>query len=410
VKVLLISHTCQSRTEGQPRAYELAALPGIDLQVLVPNRWRRYGTWRTAETPESARFGFKVGRVSLPWAGRAQGYLHFYLELGTLLKTFRPDIIDLWEEPWSLISAQTCALRNWLLPGARIVSETEQNISRKLPPPFEQFRGYTLANANFVVGRSAGALDVVRDKGYRGPAAVIGNGVDTNLFRPFSAAAREAERKKQGLTGFVVGYVGRLVKEKGLMDLLDAMTLCPPDVSLLFVGSGPFLASLQHKAAESFPDSRLAAPADYAPSADLVAAGSRVRFLAGRSLEELPAVMNALDALVLPSHTGPTWKEQFGRVIIEAHACGLPVIGSDSGAIPEVVGDGGLIAAERSPAAIARAIGRLASLPDRGRSLGDRGREQVARHYRWQQIAARLNDIYQEVVQPGGALVQFRPV
>ncbi len=66
--------------------------------------------------------------------------------------------------------------------------------------------------------------------------------------------------------------------------------------------------------------------------------------------------MNAIDVFVLPSRTTPRWKEQFGRVIIEAQACGTPVIGSDSGAIPEVVGKGGWIVPERDPPGLANAL------------------------------------------------------
>jgi len=122
----------------------------------------------------------------------------------------------------------------------------------------------------------------------------------------------------------------------------------------------------------------------------------RVRFMPGRALEELPPVMNALDAFVLPSWTVPTWKEQFGRVIIEAHACETPVIGSDSGAIPGVVGEGGLIFPERNPQRLAAAIMELWENPGRGRGMGAAGRAQVEANYTWGQVAGRMRDIYVE--------------
>jgi glycosyltransferase involved in cell wall biosynthesis len=83
--------------------------------------------------------------------------------------------------------------------------------------------------------------------------------------------------------------------------------------------------------------------------------------------------MNALDVLVLMSRTARTWKEQFGRVIMEAQACGVPVIGSDSGSIPGVVADGGWIVPEGQSAPLAELLGRLMASPeevDRARVAG----------------------------------------
>jgi glycosyltransferase involved in cell wall biosynthesis len=184
MRVLLVSHTCQSPTEGQPRAERLGRIPDLELRVLSPDRWLHYGKLRQPHVPQDASFGYEVGQVMWPWVGPAQYYLHWYPRLATLLKEFRPDIIDLWEEPWGLVSAHACLLRNRLLPQTRIVSETEQNINKSLPLPFERMRSYTLRNANFAVGRNSEAIEVLRSKGYNGPAEVVPNAVDAELFRP----------------------------------------------------------------------------------------------------------------------------------------------------------------------------------------------------------------------------------
>src|SRR5579863_9229513 len=102
MKVLLVSHTCQSRTEGQARAEHLGRIAGVELCVLAPDRWKHYGRWRTFESPVSDRFEMRVEKVRLPWAGPAQFYLHWYPRLRQVLLDFKPDIIDLWEEPWGL--------------------------------------------------------------------------------------------------------------------------------------------------------------------------------------------------------------------------------------------------------------------------------------------------------------------
>ena len=375
MRVLLISHTCQSQTEGQPKALELAARLDGELAVLVPERWKHYGKWRGAEIRADANYRYLVEKAAWPWSGPGQFYLHWYPRLASLLKKFQPDVIDIWEEPWSLVSAQVCWLRNLILPQARIIFETEQNLHRAYPPPFGNFRSYTLRHADFSVCRSAEALQVIRSQGYQGEAEVVPNAVDHRLFHPQD---REDCKTALGLHGFVIGYVGRLVERKGLMDLVNALPWSPPHVTLLFAGAGDYATPLHQRIHE-------------------LGLASRVRFLPERPLETLPLLMNAIDALALPSWTVPSWKEQFGRVIIEAHACSTPVIGSCSGAIPDVIGEGGIVFPERNPAAIAAAITELCENPARCRTLGESGRRQVLEKYTWGAVAEQMHGIYRAV-------------
>ena len=377
MRVLLISHTSQSDTEGQPKSHCLAALPGIELCTLVPDRWKHYGHWRSPTVPQQLRFRFEVGKVALPWVGPAQNYFHWYPHLRQLLLDFKPDVIDLWEEPWGLVSAHACRLRNQLMPQVKIISETEQNINKKLPPPFEWLRKYTLRNADFAVARSGEAMNVLREKGYHGPARVVPNGVDADLFHTMDRA--QCRAALQLGTGFVVAYLGRLVEEKGLLDLVDAVAKCPADVTLLLVGSGPLESAIRSRAAEKNMSDRL-------------------RILPAKPLAELPQVMNAIDAMVLPSRTTARWKEQFGRVLIEAGVCGTAVIGSDSGAIPDVVGDGGLVFPEGNIDSLVGAIMQLRQNPDLKNRLGQNGRQNALGKCTWQQVAKQMFEIYAEVV------------
>jgi len=155
-------------------------------------------------------------------------------------------------------------------------------------------------------------------------------------------------------------------------------------VRMVFAGSGDFQPRLEARARE-------------------MGKTGQVQFLPARPLEELAEVMNAFDALVLPSWTVPTWKEQFGRVIIEAHACETPVIGSDSGAIPEVVGDGGLIYPERDPRALARAIMELKEDEERRRKLGALGRRQAEENFTWEKVALQMREVYRALSAPRSA-------
>ncbi len=362
---------------GQPKARNVARWPGVELRVLVPARWRNDdGSWKEADQPIDDSFQFQVGRVRWPYVGPFKRYLHHYPDLRRTLAEFQPDVIDIWEEPWGMVSAQVCRLRQKMLPWAKIISETEQNINKKLPPPFGKFREYTLSRADFVVARSSEALDVIRQNGYSGAAQVVPNAVDAELFKPMN---RNDCRAKAGVSGFVVGYVGRMVEEKGLDELIDALPLCPPQVNVLMVGFGDYRAALEAKVRA-------------------MALESRVKFLPARPLDQLPELFNALDVMALPSRTTKSWKEQFGRVIIEAHACAIPVIGATSGAIPEVIGFGGLTFPERDPKAIARIICELAGNPAKCAEMGENGRRQVMDRYTWQSVAERMFDIYRRLV------------
>jgi glycosyltransferase involved in cell wall biosynthesis len=394
VKVLLLSHTCQSRNEGQPKAVELARL-GIEILVVVPRRWNEYGRWRGPDSPcaqslqnhgddessgsdgHSGRFRLVPLSVKLPWCGPIQSYAHFYPGLGRIIGAFEPDVIDVWEEPWSLVSLQTALLRERLCPRTPLVSETEQNIEKTLPPPFEFFRSQVLKRADLVVGRSLEATEIVRRKGFQGPTRVVPNAVDAHRFHPLSAAEKAKTRAALGWQpeDHVCGYIGRLVEEKGLADLVEALAGCSARTRLVMVGNGPFEAALRAQIAA-------------------LKLESRVELLPARRQDQLAPLMAALDVLVLPSRTTPRWKEQFGRVIIEAQACGVPVVGSSSGAIPDVVGDAGLIFPEGDASELAAHLDFLASHPEAARQMGERGREIVEEKYTWRRVAQAMAEIY----------------
>jgi glycosyltransferase involved in cell wall biosynthesis len=393
MRVLLISHSCATRTEGQPKAELLGRMSGVDLRVVIPHRWNHYGRDdRPGELPpDGASFECDMKKVWFRWFKPVGWHLHWYPDLGTTIREFRPDVIDLWEEPWGVVSAHTVWLRNRHCPHARIVTETEQNIYKDLPFPFERFRSYTLRNADYAVARNEEAASVLRRKGFTRPVEVVPNAVDADLFHPLADDQRELARRELGFEGFVAGYIGRLVPEKGLTDMIDALSHCPPSVKVMFLGSGPMREELERRAEEA-------------------GVSKRVMFLAARPLQELPKVMSAMDALVLPSRTTPQWKEQFGRVIIEAHACRTPVVGSDSGAIPSVVGQGGAIFPEASFRELAATLTRLNADPAEARRLGAVGREQVERLYTWGRVAERMASIYSKVAGNGPVAVDTRIV
>ncbi|MEY5024958.1 MAG: hypothetical protein RLZZ244_486 [Verrucomicrobiota bacterium] len=413
LRILLVGHQFQVRTEGQAKACALARHPDLLLEVVTPRVYREAETrWRRPTPPVQNGYGFHVQRVRLPWAGPAKWYLQWYPDFARTLCEYRPDLIDVWEEPWNLLSAEICWLRDRLLPECKIVLETEQNIARTLPPPFEWIRTYCLRRADFLIGRSSEAVQVARSKGYQGPARVVGNGVDPELFFPRGPQERRRCREALGISGFAVGFAGRLVEEKGLEELLEALeqlwgrggehldgkpgapSLPPPPFppfspnpplppyTLWLCGEGPLAASIAERIARGGPRG---------PRSGGVPPGGVLDSIAR---ERLPEFYNALDVLVLPSRTTARWKEQFGRVVAEAQACGIPVIGSDSGAIPEVLDDSGLVFPEGNARTLADAIDRLRRDSSLRETLAQKGRKQTLERYAWDAIAHQMREVY----------------
>src|SRR5262249_12596471 len=155
------------------------------------------------------------------------------------LDRLAPDVVHVDEEPYNL--AAGLALRLAARRGVPRLFFTWQNLPRRYPPPFGWWERYALRAAQHALAGSAGAASVVRRKGYRGALSVIPQfGVDPDVFFPRPAAARE---------GIVIGYAGRLVAEKGLSVLLDALARAPAAARLEIAGSGPLRASLERQAA-----------------------------------------------------------------------------------------------------------------------------------------------------------------
>src|SRR5262249_51530817 len=135
------------------------------------------------------------------------------------------------------------------------------------------------------------------------------------------------------------------VEEKGILVLLEALLGVRGDWRLHVVGSGP-LAPLARQ------------------RADELGLSNRITWEGGVASRQMPERLRSFTMLVQPSLTRRHWKEQFGRAVMEAMACGIPVIASDSAEIPNVVGPAGLIVPEGDPIALGNAIGQLLSEAD----------------------------------------------
>jgi|SRR5579859_303581 len=360
----------------QRKLEEMAACPDIQLTVAVPATWRDERGVMRLERAHVRGYDLVVE----PLAFNGSFHLHFYPQLGRRMASVRPDLVHIDEEPYNL--ATWHAMRLARGHGARTVFFSWQNLARRYPWPFSRFERDVLRAANGAIAGNQEAVAVWRAKGYRGPMPVIPQfGVDPDEFRPVPRPAAVAG----GTPTFVVGYAGRLVPEKGIDVLLCALAQLPVEVRAHIVGAGPERARLVQLAGEL----GLAGRVDWTPLAPST---------------RMPAIIASFDCLVLASRTRPHWKEQFGRVLIEAMACGVPVVGSTSGELPNVIGEAGCLFAEGDAGALAEQLRRLWQQPARRAELAAKGRERVLGHYTQSQVATSTLALYRSLAPASNGL------
>jgi glycosyltransferase involved in cell wall biosynthesis len=117
----------------------------------------------------------------------------------------------------------------------------------------------------------------------------------------------------------------------------------------------------------------------------------------------MPQWLRSCDVVVLPSISRPNWIEQFGRILVEAMACGLPVVGSTCGEIPGVIGDAGLVFQEGDSAALAASLRDLAANPSLRADLAARGRRRVLERFTHEHIAAATVGVYRSMLTARGS-------
>jgi glycosyltransferase involved in cell wall biosynthesis len=178
-----------------------------------------------------------------------------------------------------------------------------------------------------------------------------------------------------------IGYLGRLVESKGVRLLVETMTSLPADCHLLIAGKGPLKEAIEERARE-------------------IGVGDRTHVLPPVSYEQVPALLRSMHILVLPSLTSRFWIEQFGRVLIEAMACGVPVVASQTGEIPVVLGRGGVLVPSGDQQALRDALHILVCDPAHCRELGAAGRSRVLEEYDAHVVAARFLDVVRAVLGP----------
>ncbi|MCK8610148.1 glycosyltransferase [Agromyces sp. C10] len=288
------------------------------------------------------------------------------------------DVIDVHEEPFSLATAELLLIRALRRNRAPVVLYTAQNLAKRYPVPFRWLERLALRTASGISACNADAARIVETKGFAGRARVIPLGVDLGRYhadpQPDAGPGPDADPARSADRRVVVGFAGRLVPEKGVGVLLEALSH-DDRLSARVAGDGPAAAGLRTAAARG-------------------GLGDRIEFVGPLAPEELPAFYRSVDVIAVPSIPTRSWTEQFGRVAIEAMASGIPVVASDAGALPDVVGGAGIVVPVGDPQALASALVEAGG--PRARELRDLGLARAA-SCSWAAIGEAYRDLYRSV-------------
>jgi glycosyltransferase involved in cell wall biosynthesis len=180
-----------------------------------------------------------------------------------------------------------------------------------------------------------------------------------------------------GRTGLAIGFIGRLVPERGCEMLLRACAELLGAWSLIVIGTGP-----EQEALELVAERR--------------GLSSRISWVGGLPLAALDGLWSELDCLVVPSHDTPTWVERSSPVLLEAMARGIAPVVTNAGALPELVGDAGIVVPDVE--AMALALQELLADPERARELGQRARQRILEEFSDSAVAERTLGFWREVL------------
>lgn len=388
MRILVASHTYIVDLNCEKLRALAQVEPGIEVMAVVPKRWRPGGVQnKIIETQPKTEGNFRVVPVS-NLSENNQALLTFGLDLVGLLKDFKPDVIQVEQGSKSLGYAQFITLNRLLGLKAKNVFFTWWNLPYELKFPLSLLEAYNLKNTHGIIAGNQDGADILRQRGYNGPIRVLPQlGVDEDLFapRPQPELAAELGIAPQD---FVVGFVGRFVEEKGILTLLQALGgLLSRPWKFLLLGRGPLENTLLEQANQL---------------------GMADRLIRVESVphDQVSRYINLMNTLVLPSETtyqfktltAVGWKEQFGHVLIEAMAAKVPVIGSDSGEIPFVIGEAGLVFPEKNVAALQGCLAALMDSTDLQDKLGQQGYERAMQLYTNRAIARQQLNFFQELV------------
>lgn len=378
MNVIIISHTYIIKTNRKKWLTLARLYPEINLKVIFPQKWR--GTLSSyndnldlnENLPNCTFHPLKVF-----FGDNEVKYFYKPNDLIKIFKSFKPALVHVEQGDNSLSYLESIILSKLFNKKARFCFFTwvnwHHNFSLKYKIFWKLIEKINLKSSSGAFVGNVGAKQILESKKFKSQMCVLPQlGVDTNQFFP-----NESQPKDK-----IIGFAGRLVPEKGILTLVNAFSRIAdsaPEWKLFILGNGPYEEHLK----------------DYVRIKSLV---NKVIFHPSVPHEEIANKIQKFSIFVLPSFDTDEWKEQFGHVIIEAMACGVPVIGSDAGEIPNVIEDAGLIFNQKKSLDLARCMKLLIEDSSKRDYYGKAGLNKVKEKYSNEVIAAKTYSFWQKLL------------
>jgi glycosyltransferase involved in cell wall biosynthesis len=344
---------------------------GVSLAVAVPDRWAANDR-RVHSTQWGDDNGIRVVPVSV--RGRMSDPSRLLWNAKTLrrlLTDFRPDLLHIEEEPWTQPAAVSLRLARRL--GIRTVLSTAESLPRGhgLGHRFRRERSLRLAQGIIGANRLALALATKRRPSI------------PHLALPRIGVTPPPQVPREAHQGMAIGFVGRLVPERGLDLLFRACVGLSGRWTLTVIGTGPSQEELESLA-------------------ERLGLSARVSWLGPLPREAVDEIWPRLDCVVFPARTTPRWVATAARGALHAMANGVAVVASDSGALPEIVGDTGRIVPEENVPALAAALQELSADRAECERLGSAGRKRIMDQFSDSAIAGKTLSFWRTLVPATG--------
>lgn len=380
MKILYVGHTYTVRA-NHAKIAALARLPGVELTLVTPQGWKGplYNN-RTDPFEDAPNVDHRILRAYL--IGKESTYF-FGPPLFSLIARLKPDIVHVEQGAYAISYAEVLIAIKLFSPQSRALFFTWWNLPYR-PRGIKGFlERFNLANSSAAIAGNAAARDILRAHGFERPIAVLPQ-LGIELPSRGAGIKNPSAGWKPGSRAFTIGYAGRITEEKGVLDLIEGVGRMKyrDEVALYFVGAGPALPEAKRRAAVR---------------------GVRLIHQDAVRNEDIPEHLAQIDVLVLPSRSTPNWVEQFGHILLEAMAAGVPVVGSSSGEIPNVIGDAGVVFPEGNTIALAKALDVLQADEHERRRLAKRAFERLQERFTNDIIAREQFRLYESLLVPNNA-------
>lgn len=320
-KLLVLGHPLVVDTNRALYA-DLAQLNRVEVTMVVPRVWK-------SNLIKELQYSFnnevdssfkEIHAVDCYFQGNGSFFFFSPFSLWKILRGEKYDGILLLQESWSL-SLFFLRIVNLLTinKNSNLYLFPNQNIKKEKLKFLHSWERLLCSGFKRIFYPTSGVREVIEWKKISSPCFVLPYTFDSSKF----IANTEKINSSNNLTSFKIGYLGRLTEEKGILNLLEAykiLTKSGHNVELILAGAGSLVPEIER----------------------LSGIDSRIKFLGVLKHNEAHHFYQKIDIFVLPSLTKPFWMEQFGRVLVEASASGNLVLGSSSGAIPEVLNNIGM--------------------------------------------------------------------